>query len=360
MSGQSVNPSSAAAVAEAREYYTRELELGIDRFFLDPVESCPWCGASALRERTTCRDLRQFKPGRFRLDECGDCGHVFQNPALTDEGLSFYYRDTYDGLNAERAEANLGSMGLIYRSRASTVAEHRPDQPRNWLDVGTASAHFPEAAAELFPSTVFDGLDMSEGVVSGERAGRIRKGYQGQFPELSTQLAGSYDQVSMFHYLEHTRDPFADLDAAVEVLTDDGWLLVEQPDPQARSARLLRSWWAGWNQPEHLHMVTQDNLVAALEDRGMEIVTVAHREAHIPLEAFIVVATLLNWIAPGEDVPWRNGRPPRFAALRRLLGKVLVAPLVPAARLVDRVVFPRMLRSYHAYRVLARKRPMDA
>lgn len=347
-------------VATARAYYTNELAQGVDRFFLDRVDRCPWCDSVDLKHRTTTRDLRQFKPGTFRLDECRSCGHVFQNPALTDEGLGFYYRDTYDGLNAERAEANLGSMTEIYESRARTVADHRPDRPRRWLDVGTASAHFPAGAAKLFPDTVFDGLDMSEGVLNGKRAGRIATAFQGQFPELSGELAGTYDQVSMFHYLEHTRDPFADLDAAVEVLSDDGWLLIEQPDPQARSARLLKSWWAGWNQPEHLHMVTEDNLVAALEKRGLEVVAVVHREAHIPLEAFIVLATLLNKIAPGEDVPWRSSTPPRLPRARRLIGKVLVAPLVPLVRFIDRVFFPRVLKSYHAYRVLARRRPGDS
>jgi len=341
----------------ARSYYETELARGVDRFLGERLSACPWCGGGDLRRRTVCRDLRQFKPGHFPLDECEGCGHVFQNPPVTDEGLTFYYRDTYDGLNAERAEANLGSMGEMYHRRASTVADHRPDQPRRWLDVGTASAHFCETAATLFPQTVFDGLDMSDGVLAGEKAGRIETGYQGQFPDLSGDLRGRYDQVSMFHYLEHTRDPKADLDAAVEVLTDDGWLLIEQPDPQAPAARLFGSWWAGWNQPEHLNMITRDNLVAALEERGMEVVAVVRREAHIPLEAFIVLATILNRIAPGDVAPWRRESSPRVAAVRRLIGKALFAPLVPLTRLVDRVLLPRVLHSYHAYRILARKRP---
>lgn len=356
MSSDTESPSSQ--LQDSQRFYDEALALGVDRYFLDAVDRCPWCGSAELRLRTVCRDLRQFKPGRFRLDECRACGHVFQNPALSDEGLSFYYRDTYDGLNAERAEANLGSMSLIYESRASTVRDHRPDAPRRWLDVGTASGHFCEAAARMFPTTVFDGLDMSDGVLSAQRAGRIEQAHQGQFPDLSPGLAGTYDQISMFHYLEHTRDPFADLDAAVTALTDDGWLLIEQPDPCAKSARLLRSWWAGWNQPEHLHMVTEPNLVRALEDRGFEIVEVVHREAHIPLEAFIVLATILNWFAPYGSMPWRqDGRPQRAVGLRRLIGKILCAPLVPLVRLIDTVIFPKVLHSYHAYRVLARRIP---
>lgn len=344
-------------VESARAYYAREIARGVERYLEPPIDRCPWCGHGELRHRTTCRDLRQFKPGVFRLDECRSCGHVFQNPAVNDEGLAFYYRDAYDGLNAERAEANLASMAELYRARATTVQDGRADPPRRWLDVGTASAHFCAAAAQLFPTTAFEGLDISAGVVSAEREGRIEKGYQGHLRELTGELAGRFDQVSMVHYLEHTRDPLAELDAVAAVLTDDGWLFIEQPNPHAKAARLFGSWWAGWNQPEHLHMVTLDNLLPALEERGFEIVAVVEREAHVPLEAFVVLATVLNRIAPRGSMPWRAGRPPRHPALRRLVGKALCAPFVPLARLLDRVVLPRMLHSYHAYRVLARKVP---
>ena len=357
MTASSRNVTAPTVLDDARSYYAHELQQGVNRFLLEPRTTCPWCGGTSLQERTTTRDLRQFKPGRFRLDECQECHHVFQNPALSDEGLSFYYRDTYDGLNAERAEANLGSMGEIYRRRASTVLDHRPDQPRRWLDIGTASGHFPQAAASLFPTTIFDGLDMSEGVLSALEAGRIDTAYQGQLPDLAAELAGRYDQVSMFHYLEHTRDPFADLDAVVTVLSDDGWVLIEQPDPQAPSARLLGSWWAGWNQPEHLNMITLPNLTKALEERGFEVVEVVRRDAHIPLEAFIVLATILNRIAPAGEMPWMPGQSPRFMRLRRLLGKLIAAPFVPLVRFIDQWVLPRMLHSYHAYRILARKVP---
>jgi len=352
--------ATADPLEEARAYYAREIGLGVDRYFLDALTACPWCGSADFRHRTTTRDLRQFKPGRFRLDECRACGHVFQNPPLNDDGLTFYYRDTYDGLGAERAEANLGSARIIYRRRAETVATGRPDAPRRWLDVGTASGHFPETAAEVFPSTTFDGLDMSDGVLAAQEAGRIATGYQGQFPELSHQLAGRYDQVSMIHYLEHTRDPLAELDAAARVLADGGWLFIEQPDPDARSARIFRSWWAGWNQPEHLNMVRLPNLTAALEERGLEVVKVVRREAHVPLEAFIVVMTALNRFAPPGDVPWQDGPPPRRPRLRRLIGKAFAAPLLLIANVLDLVVLPRLLHSYHAYRVLARKRPAAA
>lgn len=342
--------------AAARAWYDEALAGGVERFFEPRRGDCPWCGSGDLVHHLETPDIRQAKPGRFELDRCQACGHIFQNPRLTLEGLAFYYRDAYDGLSSQDADANFSTLVPFYRSRAETVRDLRPDRPRRWLDVGTGNGQFCRTAREVLPETAFDGLDLSDGVTAGEERGWLDTAYQGNLLERVDDLRGQYDQVSMFHYLEHTRDPLAELDAVAEILTDDGWLLIEQPDPHCRMARLYRGGWAGWLQPEHLNMVTEPNLVAALEERGFDIVSVQHDEAHMPLETFLLATILLRKIGPDPDLPWRTVRSRTWARLRRLVGLAVVAPLVLMAPVIDRFVIPRLLRSAHAYRVLARRR----
>jgi SAM-dependent methyltransferase len=348
--------SQATRPDEARQWYAAELDQGIERFFEPVRDTCPWCGSAELRKHLTSRDVRQAKPGRFRLDRCTDCGHIFQNPRLSLDGLAFYYRDAYDGLSAERADENFSTLVPHYRSRSETVLQLRPDRPERWLDIGTGNGQFCQTARTLFPATSFEGLDLSTGVLDGEARGWLDRGIQGQLLDRAEELRGRYDQVSMFHYLEHTREPLAELDAVAAILQPGGWLLVEQPDPECRMARWYGSLWAGWLQPEHLNMVTSGNLVTALEQRGFEVVAVQHAEAHMPLETFLLAATLLRRIGPPLDLPWLPPRSRAWARLRRVVGLALVAPLVLIAPFVDKVVIPRVLRSSHAYRVLARRR----
>ena len=177
-------------------------------------------------------DLFQGKPGVFHLDECRACGHVFQNPRLSLDGLDFYYRDFYDGRAREHTETMFTLAGASYRGRAQMLVG--VTRPKRWLDVGTGHGYFCLAARETWPETRFDGLDLTPNVVEAERRGWVERGFHGLFPDLADDLVGAYDVVSMHHYLEHTREPGLELDAAATVLEEGGHLLIEVPAPESR------------------------------------------------------------------------------------------------------------------------------
>lgn len=315
--GDADGDGDGAAAHRRAAAYTAELAGGTDRFFEPRRPDCPWCSAPDPVVRVRMPDLLQGKPGRFTLEQCRSCGHVFQNPRLTLEGLDFYYRDFYDGLGREGAELVLGRMNTSYRARAELLKPFTT--PRAWLDVGTAGGHFCNAARAVWPDTRFDGLDMGEAVHGAERRGWITTAHRGQFPDLADRLAGRYDTVSMHHYLEHTRDPFAELDAAVKVLTPGGHLLIELPDPEARIARLLGPHWLPWFQPQHQHLMPVGNLIRALEARGFTVLAEQHGAAHQNNADFIgAVALTANRLVPDPQAPWATvpATPARRAARR--------------------------------------------
>ncbi|GGQ03767.1 MULTISPECIES: class I SAM-dependent methyltransferase [Streptomyces] len=347
--GRDDAPDGARAAA-----YREDLAAGTDRFLEARRPDCPWCGSVRLSVRVRVPDLLQGKPGRFTLERCGDCGHVFQNPRLTTEGLEFYYRDFYDGRGGEGAGTVFGRLGAAYRGRAEMLLPHA--DPVSWLDVGTGHGHFCNAARAVWPRTRFDGLDMGDGVREAERRGWVETGYQGQFPEFAPKLAGQYEVVSMYHYLEHTRDPLAELDAAAVVLAPGGFLAIELPDPESRMARLLGSAWLPWFQPQHQHLAPAANLREALADRGFTVVAEEHGPAHQGNDFFGAVALTAARLAPDPDRPWG---PPATRRSRALAGAVRLAalPCFAAAAALDtlRTAAARRTDGGNAYRLLARK-----
>ncbi|MFD6889691.1 methyltransferase domain-containing protein [Streptomyces sp. NPDC059957] len=343
-----------AVRAEAVQAYRADLAAGTDRFFEPRRPDCPWCGSGQLSVRVRVPDLLQGKPGRFTLDQCAACGHVFQNPRLSPEGLEFYYRDFYDGRGGEGAATVFGRLGAAYRGRAEMLRPHT--DPVSWLDVGTGHGHFCNAARAVWPDTRFDGLDMGDGVREAERRGWVETGYQGQFPEFAVKLAGQYEVVSMYHYLEHTRDPLTELDTAAAVLAPGGYLTIELPDPESRMARLLGPAWLPWFQPQHQHLIPSSNLREALADRGFTVLAEEHGPAHQGNDFFGAVALTATRLAPDPDRPWG---PPATTGRRVLTGAVRLAslPCFAAAAVLDglRTVAARRTDGGNAYRMLARK-----
>ncbi|TJZ44595.1 class I SAM-dependent methyltransferase [Streptomyces piniterrae] len=342
-------------MAASHAWYAREVAAGVDRFLEPSRADCPWCGSSTLAVLLRTGDRFQGKPGRFTLAECRGCGHVFQNPRLTPEGLSFYYRDFYDGHGEALWDFNFRQMSSSYRGRARLFERHG-GTPGVWLDVGAGHGHFCGFARRHWPQTVFHGLDQGAGIDKALRQGWIDRAYRGSFVDLSEGLPGRYDVVSMHHYLEHTRDPFAELDAAVRVLAPGGHLLIEVPDPQWSAARLMGRYWLSWSQPQHQHLIPVGNLVQALAARGLVTVEVERGAAHA-WGGELCSVLYFGCLRAVPGAPWK---PRRARWLRRALWPFLLVPAalaLPAAMLFDRLLVAVARRSDrgNAFRLLARK-----
>jgi SAM-dependent methyltransferase len=351
--------SRAAALRPA---YQRELAKGIDRFLLPRRPDCPWCGSRRLVERLRTTDLIQRKPGEFVLDRCQDCGHTFQNPRLSPDGLDFYYRDFYDGMGEGRLAGVLTTLNKAvrmitdsnHRRRAGQVLPFAPE-PQRWLDVGTSDGEFCAAARALLPETIFDGLDLSDSVERAERQGNVTQGYRGAFPDLAPGLAGRYDVVSMFHYLEHTGEPQHELSAAHQVLRPGGLLLIEVPDPESIFGRLLGRWWLPWLQPQHLHMIPAGNLTRYLTETGFTVLAEQHGEAHLPIDLLAASWLIISALAPPADMPWLPKAPNRVSTALRYALYMGGAPGMAMASVLDHTIAlcggrPKVS---NAYRILA-------
>lgn len=342
------------AVRARRAEYDELVREGLDPFFEPRRTTCPVCDAAELEPYVRATDMLQHKPGRFTLERCTGCGHVFQNPRLSLRGLDFYYKDFYDGLGAENLDRIFGVAGPQYAARARMVKDL--GEPKKWLDVGGGHGHFCCAARELLPDTRFDALDLSESIDDGVRRGWVDHGYRGLFPEVAPRIAAEYDVVSMSHYLEHTREPREEIRAAATALADGGLLLVEVPDPECPMGRLLGRLWLPWFQPQHQHLLSVANLERLMREEGLAPLSWHRGEAHQRVDFLAAVILFVNWIAPEADVPWQPVRG-KGAQLFRTTMYALAIPALLAGKLLDGLVGPivERTRGSNTYRVLARK-----
>jgi SAM-dependent methyltransferase len=330
----------------------------LEERFEAPVEACPWCGSASLVGQVDTYDLNQFKPGVFHLDRCTDCGHIFQNPQVSPAGLDYYYADVYDGFGEEMLEFGLSTQGKLrlYKGRIDLVAA--ATEPTAWLDVGTGHGHFCLVARQRWPEARFDAIDQSDSVLQAERRGRIDTAHRGQFPDMAEKLAGAYDVLSMNHYLEHATDPRREIAAAATVLAPGGHLLIEGPDAASPWKRVGK-YWICWLQPQHLHFITCEGLIAELEQAGFEVVAVERAPASEGSDLTMAASLFAQHRAGPGRLPWH---PPRTLAQRVRRGVVLGSciPLIVAAMGADIVkdvwqMRPGSPTPGNAYRLVARR-----
>ncbi len=350
------SPEDGDPIEARRPVYSAALQGGLEQFFEPRRQTCPWCGGADLFERLRTEDLFQFKPGQFVVDQCARCGVRFQNPRLSLAGLDFYYGDFYDGLGAGGMQFMFAQSEPFYRARVDLARRHVT--AKRWLDVGTGYGHFCLVAQGFLPGTRFDGLDMGTSIGEGERRRWIDHGYHGLFPELAEEMRGRYDVVSMLHYLEHTRDPRAELDAARTALAPAGHLLIEVPDPESRFSEILGRYWVPWLQPQHQQFLPLANLCSALEERGFSVVEFERCPTNPTLDVAGALWTWASSMAPPPRRPWGDD-PTAVERIRRGAIFGSVAPLALAGVVLDQVLQPFLRGTAEpwsdAYRVLARR-----
>ena len=348
------DPRGTAIDAE-RPVYRDMMREGTAHFFSPRRDFCPVCGDRRLVRRLVTTDLLQRKPGQFTLDRCGACGIIFQNPPLSSQGLDFYYRDFYDGLNADVADELFASTHRLYTSRIQTIAATRgASKPARWLDVGCGYAHFSLEGQRRLPTTRFEGLDRSESVDVALARGWISRAWKQGMNEVA-DAGERFDVVSLFHYLEHTQHPADEIRAAARLLTDTGCVTIEIPNPRCWLGNLLGRWWFPWFQPQHQHLLNEAAVRRLLVDAGLESISVTYLMT--AGDFFLATVLAVRRVCSAGDVPWA----PRPGSARLLLDPIiwgLACPIFIAALLMD-VVYARLPSSpmtSNALRVVAARR----
>jgi SAM-dependent methyltransferase len=342
-------------IEKRRPHYDELLSEGLSAFFEEERDDCPFCGCDRLRTLLRTPDRFQGKPGLFRLDECGGCGLVFQNPRLSGKGLDYYYGDFYDGLGAQTTERYYG-LGRRGKARQARRVEGLVE-PRRWLDVGGGNGSFCAAAAAVWPDTQFEVLDSSDLAPDAVTQGRVAQAHGRPLTEAVQDMEGRFDVITMHHYLEHTTEPEAEIAAARRALAPGGILVIEVPDPESKFGRLMKSYWWQWLQPQHLHLFPASAMAEMLGRNGFRPVRVERAPAHIPVDFLSTTALVGLRLMPGQVAPW-TAAAGRWRDAVRAGMFVAFLPLLALAFLADLAWAPlarRGRRLTNVYAVIARR-----
>jgi SAM-dependent methyltransferase len=216
---------------------------------------CPLCGAfhsGKYRSWGYCTYLR-----------CRSCGLIFIDPIPDDRQLESIYR----GEQADDIAPSVDPTGeeALYFDRFTTELDRIEKHVRRGrvLDIGCAWGFF--LAVCKARGWHASGVDLS--VVETDYArlrfgldifrGRLREAH---FPEKQ------FDLVTLWHVLEHVRDPLAELREIRRIIKNDGLLVISVPTIRAAGTD------DGSPDPLHLFYFDEGSLSLVLEKSGFRVI----------------------------------------------------------------------------------------
>lgn len=247
---------------------------GADR---EPL-ACPVCEhpAAELHWRSSDR-LFGVVPGEFELYECPGCRLLFQDPARLPDDLADFYPPGYwwqvggDWLSRWEQRYRAWMVRHDHLGFLQSV-EPLPPAPRI-LDIGAGSGLFVDIARRAGMDAW--GLEASAeavGAAGPEVKGRL---LIGDHPA-AVEGVEPFDVVTMFHTLEHVREPFPYLKQVRNLLRKPGHLLVQVPNRSSWQAAWFGRRWYGLDCPRHLHNFSLYSLLFLLGRAGFRIRQVRH------------------------------------------------------------------------------------
>jgi SAM-dependent methyltransferase len=221
---------------------------------------CP-CGSFDLRLHTVLKG--------WQICQCKLCGLLYINPRPSEQQMDALYDALY--FDARQLQSDVGAeairAGVISQnSRVDLIERYHPKG--RLLDVGCASGYFLACAEQRGWAT--QGVE-----ISAWAAYRAQQLIQGKIwlgnMESALPKTERFDVVTMWHVLEHIRNPIDILSAVKELLTPDGILVVQVPNVVSLDARLSGEKWSGWDLPFHLYHFTPASLCFFLRRSGFVI-----------------------------------------------------------------------------------------
>jgi SAM-dependent methyltransferase len=237
----------------------------------------------------------------FGILQCSQCGIGVTDPLPQD--LASYYRGYYGGRHgftaAFRAKQRLG---LVHKKTKRKTG-------RKLLDVGCGEGTFLLAARE--EGWVPSGTEMNP--VPARTLGLK------VFTELAAfQSPGEFDCITMWHSLEHLRNPLETFQSIHRLLKPDGWFFVAVPDAGGWQARSFGRHWLHLDVPRHLYHYGRGSLRLLHERGGFQIREERHQELEYDVLGWS--QSLLNAMFPTRNL-----------LFRQLTGKAQGAPSVERA-----------------------------
>lgn len=274
---------------------------------------CPLCGGASRQALTAGDRNRELARERFVYNRCHACSSVFMVDPPDD--LAPFYAGAYHGFGADGEPEWRQNPTLleVERFRAQLLRERAGVGAL--IDIGAGAGGFAAAAAQAGFDVSAIEMDARCCAYMSDRLGVHAVCSNDPVAALSELPAAR--AISMWHSLEHLRDPAKMLAVAADRLQPGGVLALGVPNPGSLQFRLLRTRWAHLDAPRHLCLMPEEALVSHLRSLGLQ------RLEGMTGDPFGVICSIHGWTYALRRHPARSESPKLTIHAGRLLARAL-------------------------------------
>jgi SAM-dependent methyltransferase len=290
-----------------------------------PAPAC-WCGATAA---SPLRPLIAPDGRRFTRVRCDGCAVERLEPQPSEADLELAYGADYYGAPRRKFVSWIARLVTLAQRLRARSAARRLFAGARVLDIGCGNGGFLAAmAARGFR---VEGTERDAGSAARAKSGRDFAVHAGDLTALPL-TTGTYDLVTLWHVLEHLRDPAATLTRIHELMVPGGLLVLSLPNAESWQARCFGPHWFHHDPPRHLFSFGRLGLTRLLAARGFTVL--ATSTWSLEQNVFGLVQSALNAIGLPRDRAFGMLKGQRLSIGIRCLDFTLVTVLTPAALLV--------------------------
>ncbi|MBI5757353.1 MAG: class I SAM-dependent methyltransferase [Planctomycetales bacterium] len=230
------------------------------------VSPCPVCRVETAQPTFVIEGLSS------RLVTCGQCGLGRLDPMPSAEEIRGFYPDDVYGVTGEKFESFVESLVRWVASRQAQFLSRGLQSGARVLDVGCGRGVLLRSMADC--GLEVHGTDISPAAVQGvDSRAAIRI-----VPCLADAAypTGFFDQVILWHVLEHLPDPRETLVEIERVLKPGGRVVVAVPNFSSLQSRWAGPAWFHLDLPRHLFHFPLESLQFLLTDCGFDVLSAHH------------------------------------------------------------------------------------
>ena len=228
------------------------------------------------------------------LYSCGNCHCHFIDSRVYDQNLKLYKESFYHE-EGSRFNPIIEALTLLLRKiRMKLILKYKASKNKI-LDIGCGRGEI----LKFFKSKGWDvvGLQLSKPLADSLNQKGI---YTLNCPLEETNFRkGEFDVITMFHVLEHLKNPDNSIEYYKEILKKGGLFIIEVPNIESWSCSFGKQGWLNYDIPNHIVNFGNSQLHELMSNKGFKVLEATTRSLEFGPYSFL--QSFLNRLYPNNN-----------------------------------------------------------